>query len=208
MTINQRAKIPMQVAQVSSDPGASQGARRAIEDAPGSAPQPIRPGSEDAVRGVARGTAELAVIGENTAAVGLHTRVCDVDERVLLVPPGHPLAPADARQAVGLSDLLNHGLVAFGRTTPLTRQLAAAAETVQRPLRLRAQVRSLDAMGRRLAAGQGLAVLPRRGALPYAHAHARALGLRTAPLHGMQTERLLLALRNHQAPSPAASALV
>ena len=161
--------------------------------------------SEDAVRGVARGAAELAVIGENTAAVGLHTLVCDVDELVLLMPPGHPLAPADPRQSVGLSDLLDHDLVAFGRTTSLTRQLAAAAETVQRPLRLRAQVRSFDAMGRMVAAGLGLAVLPRQGALPYAH----ALGLLIAPLHGMQTERrLLLAMRDRNALSPAASAMV
>ena len=161
--------------------------------------------SEDAVRGVARGAAELAVIGENTAAVGLQTLVCDVDELVLLMPPGHPLAPADARQAVGFGDLLDHDLVAFGRATSLTRQLAAAAEAVQRPLRLRAQVRSFDAMGRMVAAGLGLAVLPRQGALPYAH----ALGLLIAPLHGMQTERrLLLAMRDRNTLSPAASALV
>jgi transposase-like protein len=34
---------------VSSDPGASQGARRATEDAPGSAPSPIPPGSDSEV---------------------------------------------------------------------------------------------------------------------------------------------------------------
>lgn len=161
--------------------------------------------SEDAVRGVARGAAELAVIGENTAVVGLHTLVCDVDELVLLLPPGHALVPAGLRKAVALTDLLDHDLVAFGRTTSLTRQLAAAAETLQRPLRLRAQVRSFDAMGRMVAAGLGLAVLPRQGALPYAH----ALGLVIAPLQGLQTERrLLMAMRDRNALSPAASALV
>lgn len=49
MTINQRTKVPMHVAQVSSDPGASQGARRATGDAPGSAPPPIPPGSDSEV---------------------------------------------------------------------------------------------------------------------------------------------------------------
>ena len=49
MTITQRTKVPMQVAQVSSDPGASQGARRATEDAPGSALPPIRLGSDSEV---------------------------------------------------------------------------------------------------------------------------------------------------------------
>ena len=49
MTINQRTKVPMQAAQVSTDPDASQGARRATGDAPGSSPPPIRPGSDSEV---------------------------------------------------------------------------------------------------------------------------------------------------------------
>ena len=145
------------------------------------------------------------MIGENTAAEGLHTLVCDVDELVLLLPAGHALLPAGARKTVALTDLLGHDLIAFVRATSLTRQLAAAAETVQRPLRLRAQVRSFDAMARMVAAGLGLAVLPRQAALPYAH----ALGLLIVPLCGMRTERrLLLAMRDRNALSPAASALV
>ena len=161
--------------------------------------------SEEAVRAVSRSAAELAVIGENTAADPLQTVVCDVDELVLLLPPGHVLTPATPGGVVHLSELLNHDLVAFARTTSLTRHLAAAAETVQKPLRLRAQVRSFDAMGRMVAAGLGLAVLPRQGALPYAH----ALGLKIVPLQGMHTERrLLLAMRNRDALSPAAAALL
>ena len=46
MTINKRTKVPMQAAQVSTDPGASQGDCRATEDTPGSAPPPVRPGSD------------------------------------------------------------------------------------------------------------------------------------------------------------------
>jgi DNA-binding transcriptional LysR family regulator len=158
--------------------------------------------SEDAVRAVARGTAELAVIGENTPAEGLHTLVCHVDELVLMLPAGHALASADL---VPLHTLLEHDLVALGRATSLTRQVTAAAETAHRPLRIRAQVRSFDAMARMVAAGLGLAVLPREGAAPY----ARALGLVLRPISGMRTERrLLLALRERAALSPAAQALV
>jgi len=195
--------------------------------------------SEDAVRGVARGAAELAVIGENTPTEGLHTEVCHIDELVLLLPPGHPLVPsgnplvpsgnrqvpsanalpsgkplgpagsplvpAPQRGAVELADLLAYDLVAFSRPTSLTRQLAAAAEALQRPLRIRAQVRSFDAMSRMVAAGLGLAVLPRMGALPY----ARALGLVVAPLRGMRTERCLLwAMRDRARLSEPARALI
>ena len=54
MTINQRTKVPMQSAQVSSDPGASQGSRGATEDAPGSAPSAVRPSSDSEVVARAR----------------------------------------------------------------------------------------------------------------------------------------------------------
>lgn len=49
MTINQQSKVPMRAVKVSSDPGASQGARRATEDAPGSAPSQLPPGSDSEV---------------------------------------------------------------------------------------------------------------------------------------------------------------
>ena len=183
--------------------------------------------SEDAVRGVARGAAELAVIGENTPAEGLQTQVCHVDELVLMLPAGHPLlmleqplqpsatqpstpgrraqSTSGSRPPVALAKVLEHDLVAFARSTSLTRQLAASAEALQRPLRIRAQVRSFDAMGRMVAAGLGLAVLPREGALPY----AMALGLVIAPLKGMVTQRRLLwAMRDRAALSPAARALI
>lgn len=161
--------------------------------------------SEDGVRAVARGVAELAVIGDNTAADGLHTQVAHADELVLLLPAGHPLAPARSRQAVDLADVLAYDLVAFSRPTSLTRQLAADADALQRPLRIRAQVRSFDAMGRMVAAGLGLAVLPREGTVPY----AKSFGLIVAPLKGLRTQRQLLwAMRSLDGLSPAAKALV
>lgn len=45
MSNSQQPKVPMHAVKVSSDPGALQGARRATEDAPGSAPLPLPPGS-------------------------------------------------------------------------------------------------------------------------------------------------------------------
>ena len=46
MSNSQQPKVPMDAVKVFSDPGASQGARRATEDAPGSAPSPPRSDSE------------------------------------------------------------------------------------------------------------------------------------------------------------------
>jgi DNA-binding transcriptional LysR family regulator len=161
--------------------------------------------SEDAVRAVLRGVAELAVIGDNTPAQGLHTVVADVDQLVLLLPAGHALDPGGGDAPVPVARVLGQDLVAFSRSTSLTRQLAAAAEALQRPLRIRAQVRSFDAMARMVAAGIGVAVLPRSGAAPY----LQPLALVAVPLEGMRTRReLLLALRDPQALSPPAQALL
>jgi transposase len=49
MSNSQQPKVPMHAVKVSSDPGASQGAHRATEDAPGSAPAPSSPGSDSEV---------------------------------------------------------------------------------------------------------------------------------------------------------------
>lgn len=160
--------------------------------------------SEEAVRAVTTGAAELAVIGENTATGQLETLVCDRDELVLVLPHSHPLARVGAAQ-VALADTLEHDFVTLGRGTSLTRHLVAAAETAGRRLKVRVQVRSFDAMCRMVAAGLGVAILPRAGATP----HLAAMGLQCLTLTGMTTSRqLLLAMRSRQALSPAARTLV
>ncbi len=166
--------------------------------------------SEDSVRAVAVGTAELAVIGENTPSEGLFSFVCEVDELVLVVPRGHALAPADpvagpAAGSVEFARALDHDFICLGRSASLTRKISGAAEAVGRSFRLRVQVRSFDVMCRMVAAGLGLAILPRAGASLYAD----ALGLQVVPLQGLDAERkLLLAMRDPAVLSPAAQALV
>ena len=54
MSNSQQPKVPMDAVKVFSDPGASQGARRATEDAPGSAVPSERPGSDAEVVARAR----------------------------------------------------------------------------------------------------------------------------------------------------------
>ena len=158
--------------------------------------------SEDAVRMVASGTAELAVIGDNTPREGLETLVCDVDEVVLITPAGHPLAGS---AAVAFERALDFDFVSLGRTASLTRKISAAAEANGRNLRIRVQARSFDSMCRMVAAGLGVTVLPRAGASLFAN----ALGLKVMALEGFDVKRrLLLAMRSRATLSPAALALV
>lgn len=158
--------------------------------------------SEESVRAVAAGTAELAVIGDNTPREGLETFVCNIDEVVLMTPPGHALAGA---AAVPFERALDYDFVSLSRTASLTRKISAAAEVHGRILRIRVQARSFDAMCRMVAAGLGVTVLPRTGASMYAD----ALGLKVMALEGIDVQRrLLLAMRSRAALSPAALALV
>lgn len=158
--------------------------------------------SEDAVRMVASGAAELGVIGDNTPREGLECFVCDVDEMVLITPAGHPL---DSAAPVAFERALDYDFVSLSRTASLTRKISAAAEANGRSLRIRVQARSFDTMCRMVAAGLGLTVLPRNGASLYAD----ALGLKVMALNGLDVRRrLLLAMRSRTVLSPAAIALV
>jgi DNA-binding transcriptional LysR family regulator len=158
--------------------------------------------SEDAVRAVQNGVAELAVIGDNVQCDGLETRVCNVDRLVLLAPASHALA---GRSSVAMEEALEHDLVTLGRSASLTRKVLAAAEALGRTARIRVQVRSFDTMCRMVASGLGMAILPGTAATLY----GRALGLRIVPLEGLGMERrLLLAMRRRSELSPAATALV
>jgi DNA-binding transcriptional LysR family regulator len=158
--------------------------------------------SEDAVRAVSAGAAELAVIGDNTPTEGLEASVCDVDELVLVAPEGHALAQANS---VDFARALDHDFVTLARSASLTRKISAGAEGCGRALRIRVQVRSFDAMCRMVAAGLGLAVLPRAGATLY----AQAMGLKVLGLDGLESRRrLLLVMRRRDALSAAAQAMV
>lgn len=156
--------------------------------------------SEDAARAVTRGAAELAVIGANTPSEGLETFVCDRDELIAVMRKG-----PSRKSAAPLAELLQHDIVGLGRSTSLMRQISAAADAIGSELRLRIQVRSFDAMCRMVAAGIGVAILPRAGATP----HLTAMGLQALRITGMNTQRhLLLAMRERQSLSWPARAFV
>ncbi len=157
--------------------------------------------SDEAVRAIRSGAAELGVIGEHTPCEGLEFFPCQRDELVLLTSASHPLA---GRDPVTLVEALGCDFVALPRTTSLMRQISAAAERTGLPLKIRLQLRSFDAMCRMVAAGLGVCILPRASARP----HVVSMGLHVARLEGTESRRqLLLAMRSRAALSPPARAL-
>jgi DNA-binding transcriptional LysR family regulator len=73
------------------------------------------------------------------------------------VPQGHALAK---QPEVTLAEVLDHDFVGLDRASALQRFLADKAGRVGRPLRLRVQLRSFDAVCRMVEAGVGLGIVP------------------------------------------------
>ena len=141
--------------------------------------------SDAAVTAVANGAADLGMFGENTAAWGLVTSVCDVDDLVLLVPESHSLAGC---AGASFAQALEFDFIGQERESSLVRLLTMAAERAGKPLRLRIQVRSFDAMCRMIARDLGVGVLPIAAAEP----HVSAMKLRKIPLLEPWARRRLL----------------
>ena len=159
--------------------------------------------SEEAVRAVATGVAELAIIGENTKVGELHTMVCDEDELALLLPAGHELAKLPA---VALEQALTHDFISLGRASSLTRQISAEAQALDMTLKVRIQARGFEAMCHMVAAGLGIALAPAKIARALAGRQARVQmrALRGTPLK----RRLLLAMRGAERLSTPARSLI
>src|SRR4029453_3222778 len=79
------------------------------------------------------------------------------DRFVVVTAPGHPLA---ARRAVGFAEVLENDFVGLERSSSLQRFLPAKAGRGGRPLKLRVQLRSFDAVCRLVEAGVGVGVVP------------------------------------------------
>lgn len=156
--------------------------------------------SDAVVRGVAEGRAEIGIFAGSTPAWTLHTEVCDTHRLVAITPRGHPLA---RRRRLRFAELLDHDFVGLTRGTALQTQLENEASRLNRPLRLRLQVRSYDAVCKIVSAGMGISLVPEQ----VARLMAAPLELAFAPLEDAWTTRhLVAAVRSLQLLTPSARA--
>ena len=141
--------------------------------------------SHEVVLAVLDGRADLGIFAEGTLALGLHTQLYRRDRLVLVVPPGHALAK---RRKLAFAEAVDYDFVSLTQATSLAQRLELASGAISKPLRIRIQVRSFDAMCQMVAAGLGIAVLPATAAQPL----VQALGLRQIELSEDWVERELL----------------
>lgn len=142
------------------------------------------------VAALREGSADLGVFVEGAEAHGLECRLFRRDELILVLPPRHRLV---GRGAIAFSEALDEDWISLADGAALLQKQHEAAHAAGRPLRLRMQVRSFDAVCHLVASGLGIAVLPKTAALPILAAmklHWRALSDPWA------SRRLLVATRS------------
>jgi molybdate transport repressor ModE-like protein len=113
--------------------------------------------SDEIVGLIAEGVADLGIVAGTVDAGTLETFPFRRDRFVLVVARDHPFAK---RSKIAFEDLLDHDFVGLDRASALQRFLASKAMRVGRPLRLRVQLRSFDAVCRLVECKVGIGIVP------------------------------------------------
>jgi DNA-binding transcriptional LysR family regulator len=128
--------------------------------------------SPEIVRSLREGAADLGVLWDFADLSGLHLLPYCSDHLCVAMAPSHPLARRPALAYADTLDQVSVGVAPGGLMDQLLRRQAAL---IGRLPAHRIQVSSIDAACRIVAAGLGLAVLPREVAVPHAGAGRLAL---------------------------------
>ena len=113
--------------------------------------------SDEIVALIVEGVADLGIIAGTVDAGSLETYPFRKDRFVLVVANDHSLAK---RKRIGFADVLDRDFVGLDRASALQRFLADKAARIGRPLRLRIQLRSFDAVCRLVERNVGIGIVP------------------------------------------------
>jgi DNA-binding transcriptional LysR family regulator len=113
--------------------------------------------SDEIVGLIAEGVADLGIVAGTVDAGGLETYPFRRDRFVLVVARDHALAK---RTKIGFEGVLEYDFVGLDRASALQRFLSSKAVRTGRPLRLRVQLRSFDAVCRLVECNVGVGIVP------------------------------------------------
>lgn len=157
--------------------------------------------SDEAVRRVRSGEADVGVIVEGSDATGLWCRPYRRDRLSVVLRADDPLT----LEQVAFADLLDRDLVGLEGGSTLTRLLTARAAELMRPMPLRVQVRSFEAVCRAVEARLGVGILPLQADKRF----TGTASLRVLPLvDDWALRRMMLCVRNEPAPGTAQADLL
>jgi DNA-binding transcriptional LysR family regulator len=113
--------------------------------------------SDEIVGLIADGSGDIGIVAGTVDYGDLHTFPFRSDRFVLVVARNHPLAN---RSRIGFAEVLDYDMVGLDRASAIQRFLAGKAARIGRPLRLRVQLRSFDAICRLVECNVGVGIVP------------------------------------------------
>jgi DNA-binding transcriptional LysR family regulator len=113
--------------------------------------------SDEIVGLIAEGNADIGIVAGTVDYGGLNTFPFRSDRFVLVVSKNHALA---SRSRIAFSEVLDYDMVGLDRASAIQRFLADKANRIGRPLRLRVQLRSFDAICRLVECNVGVGIVP------------------------------------------------
>ena len=113
--------------------------------------------SDEIVGLIAEGVGDIGIVAGTVDARRLTTYPFRSDRFVLVVAKDHPLA---RRAKVEFADTLDQDFVGLDRASAIQRFLGSKAANIGRPLKLRVQLRSFDAVCRLVECNVGVGVVP------------------------------------------------
>lgn len=158
--------------------------------------------SDEIVGLVAEGAADVGIVAGTVDVGALATYPFRSDRFVVACPPDHPLA---GKASVRFVQVLDFDLVGLDRASSLQRFLAGKAARQGKPLRLRVQLRSFDAVCRLVECGVGVGIVP---ATTAARAARTMLLARVELADDWAARELTIVVRADEALRPYAQALV
>ncbi len=141
--------------------------------------------SNEIVRLVLCGEADLGIVVEGVQTEGLDTHLYKTDQISVLLPRNHPLSQ---RREIKFNDLVDNDLITLQSGSSIMRLLTERALISERNLQLTAQVRSFEAVTQLVQAGLGVGLLPQQ----VASKAAQALGLIVRTLDESWAKRRML----------------
>jgi molybdate transport repressor ModE-like protein len=158
--------------------------------------------SDEIVGLIAEGVGDIGLVAGTVDSGTLTTYPFRSDRFVLVVARDHPLA---RRSKVSFAEVLDHDFVGLDRASALQRFLAGKASTIGRPLRLRVQLRSFDAVCRLVECNVGVGIVP----ATTARRAAKTMAIRSVDLTDPWAARdLTICIRDFGALAPYARQLV
>ncbi len=113
--------------------------------------------SDEIVGMIGDGVGDIGIVAGTVDTSRLETFPFRSDRFVLVVARDHPLA---RREKISFAEVLDFDFVGLDRASALQRFLADKASRIGRPLKLRVQLRSFDAVCRLVERNAGIGIVP------------------------------------------------